>query len=91
MRCQGSESLGSQVTFLFRHSTDAVVVMPMFGLSSLEATSDVKVTFHNPGIEEDPTCRPLMDAVAIKEILANRSKNKELKSIASGSIEVSIL
>ena len=29
----------------------------------------VKVTFHNPGIQEDPTCGPLLDAIAIKEIL----------------------
>lgn len=32
-------------------------------------SSDVKVTFHNPGIQEDPTCGPLLDAVAIKEML----------------------
>ncbi|KAJ4965348.1 hypothetical protein NE237_017197 [Protea cynaroides] len=32
------------------------------------ATSKVaKVIFHNPGIQEDPTCGPLLDAVAIKE------------------------
>ncbi|KAK9181308.1 hypothetical protein WN944_024445 [Citrus x changshan-huyou] len=37
---------------------------------AFKATSDVvKVTFHNPGIQEDPTCGPLLDAVAIKEIL----------------------
>ncbi|CAA0829871.1 Protein of unknown function- DUF642 [Striga hermonthica] len=29
----------------------------------------VKVTFHNPGTQEDPTCGPLLDAVAIKEML----------------------
>ncbi|KAK7830499.1 hypothetical protein CFP56_028165, partial [Quercus suber] len=34
------------------------------------ATSKVvKVTFHNPGIQEDPTCGPLLDAIAIKELL----------------------
>lgn len=27
-----------------------------------------KVTFHNPGIQEDPACGPLLDAVAIKEL-----------------------
>ncbi|KAJ6741802.1 F17A17.37 PROTEIN [Salix viminalis] len=33
------------------------------------ATSDVvKVTFHNPGIQEDPTCGPILDAIAIKEM-----------------------
>ncbi|KAM7271785.1 hypothetical protein ACFE04_030999 [Oxalis oulophora] len=37
---------------------------------AFNATSNVvKVTFHNPGIQEDPTCGPLLDAVAIKELL----------------------
>ncbi|XP_048431995.1 uncharacterized protein LOC103968043 [Pyrus x bretschneideri] len=37
---------------------------------AFKATSKVvKVTFHNPGIQEDPTCGPLLDAVAIKEML----------------------
>ncbi|CAN1132611.1 Protein DUF642 L-GALACTONO-1,4-LACTONE-RESPONSIVE GENE 2 [Linum perenne] len=31
-------------------------------------TSVVKVTFHNPGVQEDPACGPLIDAVAIKEL-----------------------
>lgn len=40
---------------------------------AFNATSDlVKVTFHNPGVQEDPTCGPLVDAVAIKEILPLR-------------------
>ncbi|PWA94143.1 galactose-binding domain-like protein [Artemisia annua] len=29
----------------------------------------VKVTFHNPGIQEDPTCGPLLDAIAIKKMI----------------------
>ncbi|KAF5750214.1 hypothetical protein HS088_TW03G00547 [Tripterygium wilfordii] len=33
------------------------------------ASSVVQVTFHNPGVQEDPTCGPLVDAVAIKEML----------------------
>lgn len=33
------------------------------------ASKVVKITFHNIGIQEDPTCGPLVDAVAIKEIL----------------------
>ncbi|KAL2923598.1 Allergen Act d 3 [Bienertia sinuspersici] len=34
------------------------------------ATSEVvKVIFKNPGIEEDPTCGPLLDGIAIKEVL----------------------
>ncbi|OWM78386.1 hypothetical protein CDL15_Pgr016110 [Punica granatum] len=33
------------------------------------ATSNVaKVIFHNPGVQEDPACGPLLDAVAIKEL-----------------------
>ncbi|XP_068652523.1 protein TEEBE-like [Aristolochia californica] len=28
----------------------------------------VKVTFHNTGVQEDPACGPLIDAVAIKEL-----------------------
>ncbi|KAI3507557.1 hypothetical protein L1887_22545 [Cichorium endivia] len=28
----------------------------------------VKVTFHNPGIQEDPTCGPLLDAIGIKKM-----------------------
>lgn len=33
------------------------------------ASEVVKVTFHNPGTQEDPTCGPLLDAIAIKEML----------------------
>ncbi|KAL5810427.1 hypothetical protein ACOSQ4_026995 [Xanthoceras sorbifolium] len=37
---------------------------------AFKATSAlVKITFHNPGIQEDPTCGPLLDAIAIKEML----------------------
>lgn len=33
------------------------------------AITDVaNVTFHNPGVQEDPSCGPLLDAVAIKEL-----------------------
>lgn len=36
---------------------------------SFKASSEVvKVTFHNPGMQEDPTCGPLLDAIAIKEM-----------------------
>ncbi|PON36122.1 hypothetical protein TorRG33x02_349970 [Trema orientale] len=31
--------------------------------------SKVNVTFHNSGVQEDPACGPLLDAVAIKELL----------------------
>lgn len=37
---------------------------------AFKATSKVvKITFHNPGIQEDPTWGPLLDAIAIKELL----------------------
>ena len=37
---------------------------------AFKADSDiVKVTFHNPGMEEDPNCGPLLDAIAIKEMM----------------------
>ncbi|KAI3984396.1 hypothetical protein MKX01_011350 [Papaver californicum] len=31
-------------------------------------TNSAKVIFHNPGVQEDPACGPLLDAVAIKEL-----------------------
>lgn len=31
-------------------------------------TEVVNVTFHNPGIQEDRTCGPLLDAIAIKQM-----------------------
>ncbi|KAM7255581.1 hypothetical protein ACFE04_008479 [Oxalis oulophora] len=38
------------------------------------ATSNVtKVTFHNPGVQEDPACGPLLDAVALKELFYPRT------------------
>ncbi|XP_068649331.1 protein TEEBE-like [Aristolochia californica] len=33
------------------------------------ASNVVRVSFHNPGIQEDPTCGPLIDVVAIKEFI----------------------
>lgn len=33
------------------------------------ASKVVKITFHNLGVQEDPACGPLVDAVAIKEML----------------------
>ncbi|KAM3280815.1 hypothetical protein CQW23_08940 [Capsicum baccatum] len=36
---------------------------------AFKSTSNyVKVTFHNPGMQEDPKCGPLIDHIAIKEI-----------------------
>ncbi|KAG9456458.1 hypothetical protein H6P81_000966 [Aristolochia fimbriata] len=37
-----------------------------FGFRS--SSKVVKVTFHNTGVQEDPACGPLIDAVAIKEL-----------------------
>lgn len=31
-------------------------------------SNEAKVTFHNTGVQEDPACGPLLDAVAIKEL-----------------------
>ncbi|KAL7584856.1 protein DUF642 L-GALACTONO-1,4-LACTONE-RESPONSIVE GENE 2 [Lactuca sativa] len=36
---------------------------------AFKATSgSVKISFHNTGVQEDPTCGPLLDAIAIKEM-----------------------
>ncbi|KAG8486440.1 hypothetical protein CXB51_019749 [Gossypium anomalum] len=36
-------------------------------------TKYATVKFHNPGVQEDPTCGPLLDAVAIKELVRPRA------------------
>lgn len=36
-------------------------------------SNTAKVTFHNPGVQEDPACGPLLDAVAIKELFPPRA------------------
>ncbi|KAJ8748804.1 hypothetical protein K2173_011360 [Erythroxylum novogranatense] len=41
-------------------------------------TQLVRVTFHNPGRQEDPTCGPLIDAVAIKELFPPRPTRDNL-------------
>jgi hypothetical protein len=54
---------------------------------AFNATSDVlKVTFHNPGVQEDPTCGPLLDAVAIKELLPVRITKGNL--VKNGGFEI---
>ncbi|KAJ0623069.1 putative Galactose-binding-like domain superfamily [Helianthus annuus] len=35
-------------------------------------STSVKLTFQNPGVDEDPKCGPIIDAVAIKELLPPR-------------------
>ncbi|KAI8571644.1 hypothetical protein RHMOL_Rhmol01G0135700 [Rhododendron molle] len=37
-----------------------------------------RVSFHNPGVEEDPTCGPLLDAVGIKELFPPRPTRANL-------------
>ncbi|KAJ0258324.1 Uncharacterized protein HA466_0071320 [Hirschfeldia incana] len=54
---------------------------------AFKAASDlVKVTFHNPGVQEDPSCGPLVDAVAIKEILPLRYTRGNL--VKNGGFEI---
>ncbi|KAL6557557.1 hypothetical protein OROMI_017907 [Orobanche minor] len=38
----------------------------------MAVSNSVKVTFHNPGVQEDPACGPLLDAVAVKLLLPIR-------------------
>ncbi|WCJ18536.1 hypothetical protein M5689_000880 [Euphorbia peplus] len=40
-----------------------------YGWGFIPKTKVVKVIFHNPGVQEDPACGPLIDAVAIKELV----------------------
>ncbi|GLT63110.1 hypothetical protein SLA2020_356950 [Shorea laevis] len=50
------------------------------------ATEVVKVTFHNPGVQENAACGPLLDAVAIKEIIPARYIKGNL--VKNGGFEV---
>ncbi|KAI4302517.1 hypothetical protein MLD38_038251 [Melastoma candidum] len=44
-----------------------------------KATSNfARVTFHNPGVQEDPACGPLIDAVAIKALYPPRPTRDNL-------------
>ncbi|XP_010067858.2 uncharacterized protein LOC104454644 [Eucalyptus grandis] len=42
------------------------------------ASNVAKVVFHNPGVQEDPACGPLLDAVAIKELFPPRPTRDNL-------------
>lgn len=54
---------------------------------AFKATSkDVKITFFNPGVQEDPTCGPLLDAIAIKEMTPVYPTNDNL--VRNGGFEV---
>lgn len=48
-------------------------------------SSSVRLTFHNPGVQEDPKCGPLIDAVAIKELLPPRPTR--LNIVKNGGFE----
>lgn len=54
-----------------------------WGFSAFNST--VQVIFHNPGVQEDPRCGPLLDAVAIKELFppfpTRGSKNMTHKNL----------
>ncbi|CAL5321747.1 unnamed protein product [Camellia sinensis] len=39
-----------------------------YGWAFMASSKVVKVTFHNRGVQEDPTCGPLLDAIAIKKL-----------------------
>ncbi|KAK6119231.1 hypothetical protein DH2020_047014 [Rehmannia glutinosa] len=44
-------------------------------------SNSVKVTFHNPGMQEDPACGPLLDVVAIKQLfLPGPTKENQVKN-----------
>ncbi|XXG45643.1 hypothetical protein AAC387_Pa02g0676 [Persea americana] len=39
---------------------------------------DIEVVIHNPGVEEDPACGPLIDSIAIRALYPPRLTNKNL-------------
>ncbi|XWS73086.1 hypothetical protein CRYUN_Cryun02cG0095700 [Craigia yunnanensis] len=46
---------------------------------AFKAISDlIELIIHNPGVEEDPACGPLIDAVAIKALYPPRPTNKNI-------------
>ncbi|KAG8367891.1 hypothetical protein BUALT_Bualt16G0119900 [Buddleja alternifolia] len=49
-------------------------------------SSVVKVTFHNPGMQEDPTCGPLLDAIAIKKVVPLKYTKGNL--VKNGGFEI---
>ncbi|KAK3021845.1 hypothetical protein RJ639_046234 [Escallonia herrerae] len=57
-----------------------------YGLAFKANSTSVKVTFHNPGIQEDPTCGPLLDAIAIKEMLPLKYSKGNL--VKNGGFEI---
>ncbi|KAK9065764.1 hypothetical protein SSX86_015165 [Deinandra increscens subsp. villosa] len=54
---------------------------------AFKATSNrAKIVFHNPGVQEDPACGPLLDAIAIKEMLPLRYTKENL--VKNGGFEI---
>ncbi|KAM7530078.1 hypothetical protein LguiB_033488 [Lonicera macranthoides] len=54
---------------------------------AFKALSDsVKIGFHNPGVQEDPTCGPLLDAIAIKEMVPLKYTKGNL--VKNGGFEI---
>lgn len=41
----------------------------VYAFGFIAPSDSAKVTFYNPGVQEDPACGPLLDAVAIKELI----------------------
>ncbi|OVA00505.1 Protein of unknown function DUF642 [Macleaya cordata] len=39
---------------------------------------EVEILIHNPGVEEDPACGPLIDSIAIKALYPPKASNKNL-------------
>ncbi|KAK2994515.1 hypothetical protein RJ640_010793 [Escallonia rubra] len=57
-----------------------------YGLAFKANSTSVKVTFHNPGVQEDPTCGPLLDAISIKEMLPLKYSKGNL--VKNGGFEI---
>ncbi|KAJ6747486.1 F17A17.37 PROTEIN [Salix koriyanagi] len=76
----GNEASISQNLALKRGSIYALT----FGATRTCAQDEL--TFHNPGIQEDPTCGPLLDAIAIKELLPLKYSKGNL--VKNGGFEV---
>ncbi|KAG7574536.1 Nucleotide-diphospho-sugar transferase [Arabidopsis suecica] len=88
------KSISGEKQVCFSGQTNELPIQTLFSTNggdtyawAFKATSDlVKVTFHNPGVQEDPSCGPLVDAVAIKEILPLRYTKGNL--VKNGGFEI---
>lgn len=47
----------------------------------LAESSDVEISIHNPGVEEDPACGPLIDSVALKILSPPKRTRGTLQTI----------